>query len=234
MQASASWLPLARAVAIAAVTAAVWPGAAHAQFRDSIPSQAFYVGVEQVYRGELRDAQRTFNRNLTGGVKTIHQGGTIRWIDSICYHAMLGETFYHWGQPDRALEQFDLACSLYLQYPRWMMRVQFEQQPMADVQLARAMAPWGASMRRGVPGRFASAISVAQGEVDNSQAARQGGVLQAPQFWPINVVEVLRCTSLAIRRRNEILGPLGVQHMLRRTNSIAIGVNGHIIQPQEA
>ena len=156
MQASASWLPLARTVAIAAVTAAVWPGAARAQFRDSIPSQAFYVGVEQVYRGELRDAQRTFNRNLTGSVKTIHQGGTIRWIDSICYHAMLGETFYHWGQPEQALEQFNLACSLYLQYPRWMMRVQFEQQPVADVQLARVMAPWGASMRRSVPGRFAT------------------------------------------------------------------------------
>src|SRR5829696_4381372 len=209
MQAPASWLPLARTLATAAAIAAVWPRAAQAQFRDSIPSQAYFVGVEELYRGEFRDALRTFNRSLNGAVKTVHQGGTIRWVDSICYHAMLGETYYHWGQPQQALEQFNFAGSLYLQYPRWMMRVQFEPQPMADAALARRPIPWGASQRRIVPGRFASAISVAQGQLDNSQAVQQGGVVQQPQFWPVNVVEVVRCTALAIRRRNEILGPLG-------------------------
>ncbi|HEX6962259.1 MAG TPA: hypothetical protein VF175_10360, partial [Lacipirellula sp.] len=103
MQAPASWRPLAQVAILAtAATAAgfaICPPRAHAQFRDSVPSQNYYIGVEQLYRGELRDAQRTFNRCFTGAVKSVGPEGTIRWVDSICYHAMLGEVFYHWGQP---------------------------------------------------------------------------------------------------------------------------------------
>ncbi|MBA3485411.1 MAG: hypothetical protein H0T51_26750, partial [Pirellulales bacterium] len=55
---------------------------------------------------------------------------------------------------------------------------------------------------------------------------RQGGVLQAPQFWPINVVEVLRCTALAIRRRNEILGPLGAHDAISKNLVVNLSRGG--------
>ena len=70
---------------------------------------------------------RTFLREVrTGGVKI---GVQTKWVDSICYHAMLGETLYQWGRLPDALEQFDLACTLYLQYPSWLLRVNFDQSP---------------------------------------------------------------------------------------------------------
>jgi len=226
MQAPASWLRLARAVAIAAACLAATASSAWAQLGESIPSRAYYVGVQELYNGEFRDAQRTFNRALTGGVKTLYQGGVIRWIDSICYHAMLGEVYYHWGQPDKALEQFDYACNLYLQYPRWMLRVQFDVQPAPDPQLQRTAIPWGAVARRSTPGKFQSAYPVAQGQIDQSRVVREGGVVVQPQLWPVNVVEIVRCTALAIRRRNELLGPLGPHNRISKNLVVNLSRGG--------
>ena len=91
---------------LAIAVCAVLAPAAQAQRRDTIPSQSFYMGVDQLYRGDYRDAQRTFARALSSGVKSLGPNGQIRWVDSICYHTMLGETLYQWGQPAAALEQF--------------------------------------------------------------------------------------------------------------------------------
>lgn len=209
MPASASGLRLAILGVCAATFLAVGSRSARAQFNDTIPSQGYYGGVDELYRGDFRDAQRTFSRSLTGSVKTIGSTGTVRWIDSICYHAMLGETFYHWGQPEQALQQFNQACTLFLQYPKWMLRVQFAPQLNADSSLARVMVPWGMSERRFVAGNFGSTMPVSQGSLDASQQLQQGGVVTPPQLWSVDVAEVVRCTALAIRRRNEILGPLG-------------------------
>jgi hypothetical protein len=195
--------------AVAVAFCAVLAPRARAQLRDTIPSRSYYIGVEQLYRGEYRDAQRTFARALSSGVKTLGPNGQIRWVDSICYHAMLGETFYQWGQPAAALEQFNFACSLFLQYPRWMLRVQFDAGPRMRAAVGRSLVPWGASERQATLGDFPDSYGVAQGTLDNSAAVQQGGVVQIAQVWPVNVIEVVRCTALAIRRRNEILGPLG-------------------------
>jgi tetratricopeptide (TPR) repeat protein len=195
----------ASAVAIALGASA---SAAHAQFRDSIPSVAYYAGIEQLYRGDYRDAQRTFQRALTGSIKTLGPNGQIRWIDSICYHTMLGEVYYHWGQPQLALAQYDFACALFLQYPRWMLRVQFDAQPRMSTSLARVAAPWGRSERQATPGDFPDTMAVAQGQINNNAAVQNGGVVRQAELWRVNVAEVVRCTALAIRRRGEILGPL--------------------------
>jgi hypothetical protein len=217
MQASASGLRLASLATLTAIVFAAGSPSALAQLSDTIPSRAYYNGIEELYEGDFSDAQRTFRRALTGSVKTIGQTGTVRWIDSICYHAMLGEIFYHWGQPEEALEQFDQACTLYLQYPKWMMRVQFNPQLAADSNLTRIAIPWGVSQRRFVPGRFNTTMPISQGSIDASQQIQQGGVVTPPQLWPVDVVEINRCTALAIRRRNEILGPLGAHDSLSRT-----------------
>jgi hypothetical protein len=160
--------------------------------------------VEELYRGDYRDAQRGFVQELRGAIKTV----TSRWIDSICYHAMLGETYYHFGQPDLALQQFDLACEQYLQYPKWLLRVRFDQGPQADSARIRRAVPWGQSARSFALGRLPPTMLIAQGSLDNSQTVRSGGVVRQAQFWGIDAVEIIRCTALAIRRRNELLGPL--------------------------
>jgi tetratricopeptide (TPR) repeat protein len=195
---------------------------ARAQMLDTIPSQVYYNAVGQLYSGNFRDAQRTFARNF-GSVKTLNQGGAVRWVDSICYYAMLGETFYQWGQPDKALAQFDLACNIYLQYPQWMLRVQFDAQPTIDPTLARAAIPWGAPQRRISPGRFKRGMPVAQGSLNAAQQIQQGGAIMQPQYWTVDVVEINRCLALAIRRRNEILGPLGPHDAISKNIASVLG-----------
>ncbi len=195
---------------------------ARAQLLDTIPSQIYYTGVSQLYSGNFRDAQRTFARNF-GSVKTLNQGNTTRWVDSICYYAMLGETLYQWGQPDKALAQFDLACNIYLQYPQWMLRVQFDAQPGIDPTLARAAIPWGVPQRQISPGRFRRGMPVAQGSLNVNQQIQQGGAIMQPQYWTVDVVEVNRCLALAIRRRNEILGPLGPHDAISKNLASVLG-----------
>jgi hypothetical protein len=193
---------------IAGLVLALQAGKAAAQFRDTIPSQEYYLGIQELYSGRYRDAQRIFFRELQGAVKTLGPGGQVRWVDSICYHAMLGETLFQAGRAADALEQFDLACQLVVQYPNWMMQVEFSAAPRVDPALSRTTPPWGAGGRQFVPGKFSTAYNVAMGRIDNTGVVQQGGVVQQAQYWRVNVVEVLRATSLAIRRRNEILGPL--------------------------
>ncbi len=221
---------IGRRLAVGAVLATAFYGwlapAARAQFRDSMPSRMYYVGVEQLYRGEYRDAQRSFNRALTGAVKTLGPTGQIRWIDSICYHAMLGEVYYHAGQPAAALEQFNFACSLFLQYPRWMLRIQFDAAPTAAPALARVVIPWGLSQRQATRGKFPETMAVSQGSLDANAQLQQGGVITPPQLWPVNVVEVVRCTALAIRRRNEILGPLGPYDQISKSLASTLARGG--------
>ena len=226
MQASASKLRLATAAASAAIFLVVSVPCAQAQLRDTIPSRQYYNGIEELYEGDFRNAQRTFSRSLNGGVKTVGPTGTLRWVDSVCYHAMLGETFYHWGQPREALQQFDQACILFLQYPRWLLRAQFNAQLNADPRLGQAGIPWGAPQRRYVPGRFPTTVPVAQGQLDASQQLQQGGVVQPPQLWPVDVVEIVRCTALAMRRRNELLGPLGPHDAISKNLAATLGRAG--------
>ncbi|RIK70722.1 MAG: hypothetical protein DCC67_20625, partial [Planctomycetota bacterium] len=225
MQAPANRLRLAGLAAFGAVWLA-GASTAQAQFRDTIPSRTYYAGIQQLYGGEFRDAQRSFSSALRGAVKTLSAGATVRWVDSICYHAMLGETYFQWGQPQQALEQFNFACTLYLDYPRWMMRAEFAPQVAVDAALARTQAPWGASQRGGTPGRFPETVAVAQGRLDNSAAVQQGGVVLQPQLWPIDVVAINRALALAIRRRNEILGPLGAHDAISKNLAVTLARGG--------
>src|SRR5690606_31049321 len=118
-----------------------------------------------------------------------------------------GEVYYQLGRNREALAEFDQAIELYLAYPNWMLRVKFPQAPQPDNR-TRPLAPWGKSTRQITYGNFSDTMLVAMGQIDNSQVARQGGVIQQAQYWKLNVFELVRTTSLAIRRRNELLGPL--------------------------
>ncbi len=181
------------------------------QFSSSIPSRSYFVGIEQLYQGEYRDAEQIFRGELRSAIKI---GVTTRWIDTICYHTMLGETYYHQGRPALALEQFDHACAMFLQYPNWMLRVKFKD-PRKDTNRLRLGIPWGASGRQFTLGNFATQMLISQGDLlSGNRAAQRGGVVTPAQFWQVNVVEIVRTTALAIRRRNELLGPLAAHDVI--------------------
>jgi hypothetical protein len=192
---------------------------------DTIPSQYYYQAVFDIYRGEYRDAQRTLVREAKNSVRI---GVTQRWIDAICYHALLGEVLYHQGQPRLALEQFDEACAMYLQYPRWMLSVDFKAEPRPDVNRARKALPWGPSTRQFTLGDVPSQMLIRFGDdlATQSQVAQTGGVLRQMQFWQVDVVEIVRAMSVAIRRRNELLGPLAAHDPLSRdlVNKLSGGI----------
>lgn len=174
---------------------------------NTIPSQTYFNAVNELYRGEYRDVEKALRYELNGSIKI---GVATRWIDAICYHTMLGETYYQMGRPGPALDQFNQACAMYLQYPNWMLQVKFEE-PRSDANRLRRGAPWGVSGRRFELGNFSNQMSILQGDLfSGNRAVQQGGVVVQAQYWQVNVIEIVRATALAIRRRNELLGPLAV------------------------
>jgi CHAT domain-containing protein len=162
---------------------------------DSIPSLAYYAAFHDFYEGEYVDALDEFRREWRSGVR----------VDSICYHAMMGECYYHMGELGQALDEYNSAVRIYLTVPRWLERVQFSPN---IAPAGPAVAPWGPSSQAGQLGRFREAESVGQGRLNNTQQIQEGGLVQLPMLIPVHVKEIVRCTALAIRRRNELLGPL--------------------------
>jgi hypothetical protein len=176
------------------------------QSTDSVPGTLYFGAVEEFYSGEWRGAERQFRREVSRGVRI----GTSRWIDSIAYHAMAGELKYQLGDNAAALTEFDQACLLFLEHPNWLMRVKFVQPPRPDANLVRRSSPpWGRSERQATLGYFADTQLVSYGRFQGEEVLRQGGVVQAPMFFKVSVSEIVRATALAIRRRNQLLGPLG-------------------------
>jgi CHAT domain-containing protein/tetratricopeptide (TPR) repeat protein len=190
-------------VALLAVLGMVGPATAplFGQVRDSIPSATYHAAFYDFYEGEFDKALDGFQDAWRGSIKS-PQG---HWIDSICYHAMMGECYYQMGDLGNALDQYTAAVRLYLTFPDWMIAVQF---PQAIRPAAGAPAPWGVSTRGAQLGQYPSSMPIQQGRVNNNEAIQRGGVVQQAMLIPIGVQEIVRATTLAIRRRTELLGPL--------------------------
>lgn len=196
---------------------------ATAQLTDAIPRATYFATKEVFYSGEYRDAERNLRRER--GVRV----GQTNWIDAICYHSMLGEILYHEGRNREALAEFDQACQVFLAYPNWLLQVKFQSTTggglRADLNRTRRVAPWGQSSRTFVLGQFADTEQVLVGDLNAQQTLQTGGVYSAPQYWRVNVVEVMRGTALAIRRRNDLLGPLAPQDAISKNLSSALASN---------
>lgn len=191
--------------------------AARAQVGDEIPHASYYAAVQAMYSGEYQTAARELNQETKRGIHTTQT----RWIDSICYYTMLGEVLYHQGRNADALNQFDQACQLLLAYPNWLLQVRFQQNPRPDANRARRVPPWGRSQRTFVLGQFQGSETVLLGDVNPPDLSRSG-VIRTPMLLRINVIEVMRMSALAIRRRNEILGPLAAQDSINKQLSAAL------------
>jgi hypothetical protein len=198
----------ARRFVVAALLSLLPVSPAVAQLGEAIPGAPYYLATRAIYAGEYREAERALRREAQRGVRA----GQTRWIDSLCHHAMLGEVLYHQGRNGEALANFDQACRVLLAYPDWLLQVEFQPQPLrADVSRARRAPTWGQPERQFVIGQFNAAEKVGIGELNSAdQALRQGGIVRQAMYWRVNVVEVIRASALAIRRRNEILGPLAI------------------------
>lgn len=183
----------------------VAPSATAQQFQQTrtVPNPNYFLTIERVFdRGEYRDAHRQFQREWRGAIKSPQS----RWIDSICYHTMMGECEYHMGNLPEALDQYNAALDLYLAFPNWMLSVQFPQTVRAANVGQIRRIPWGTRTRDSAIGIYPDTISVAQGRIDNAAVVQQGGIVQQAVNYPVVVQEVVRCTLISLRRRRELMG----------------------------
>ena len=135
-----------------------------------------------------------------------HTAGQLDRLDLLPRHA--GRGAVPQGRNADALAEFDQACQLFLAYPNWLLQVQFQQPPRPDPNRGRRVPPWGRSERTFVIGQFSDTETGARRRAGCGRRLQEGGVVRRPMYWRVNVVEVMRMTALAIRRRNELLGPL--------------------------
>ena len=166
------------------------------------PPDTYYLALDVFREGEFGDAARAFREAARMGIRS-SEG---RWVDSICYHAMIGECLYQMGQLGAANAEYTSALNLFLDHRNWMLRVDFAPGLTPDSLGSRHPITWGASTRRPVPARFPIRYPILQGRPDNLRVLQTGGVFALPEYYLINAHEIARCTALAIRRRHEIMG----------------------------
>ncbi len=167
-----------------------------------IPNELYFLAMTPYYEGEFVTAGKGFREGLSRSVVSTEG----RWIDSICFYAMMGESLYQMGENVAAREQFEMALKLFLAHRDWMLRVDFPDTigPKSSV---TTTVTWGKSVRTATIGHFQDRYQSLQGNLDNTEVIRRGGVLAPPMLYPVHVTEVIRCTALAMSRRRELMGP---------------------------
>ncbi|HEY2883080.1 MAG TPA: tetratricopeptide repeat protein, partial [Pirellulales bacterium] len=175
----------------------------------SYPPPAYYSAFGPLNEGDYKSALQMFHRDLEGA----YHFGQSRWIDSICSYTMVGETQFRLGDYRNALENYENALRLYMQFSNWMLRVQF---PAVIGPAPLRVAPWGKSTRGSRPARFPETFQIAMGmsNVDIQNTLHTGGPVVPAQLLSVNAAELVRCTCLAMQRRRQILGPLVVHDSL--------------------
>lgn len=166
------------------------------------PPNEYYVSFNFFDDGDFVDAARAFRSAARGGIRSTEG----RWVDSICYHTMLGESLFQMGDLGGALQEYNAAINLFLVHRNWLLRVDMPAGLEPDRRGPRRPITWGASTRRTAPARFPDRYAILQGRMDNQLVLQQGGIIALPEYYLVNAHEIMRCTALAIRRRHEIMG----------------------------
>ncbi len=175
--------------------------------RDStVPPQQYYFAFGPYFDGDYKSALDAFESAARGGIRSTEG----RWIDSICYHTMIGECYYRMGNIAEALVQYNSALKLAVFHGNWMLRVDFPPIVNPSASAVRSTIKWGVTKRNTRLGRIPDTMVTLVGRLDNDQALRGGrnSIMAAPEFYPLNAKEIARCTALAIFRRREIMGPV--------------------------
>jgi CHAT domain-containing protein len=206
------------------LAATVWAGpaarSAVAQIGERrTPSAAYYSALGPFYDGDYPDALRAFESESRSSIKSAQS----RWIDSICYQTMCGECYVQMGAFDAALPHFTDALRLFVSFSDWMTKVQFPPAiRLAGVGMRKAV-PWGVSSRQAQLGFYPASMLIGQGQVDFTNVIQQGGIVQQANLFPVTPQEIVRATTLAMRRRATLLGPLSKFDPL--TNDVLAAVN---------
>ena len=190
-----------------------------AQQSQTVPAGDYVAAFQPYLEGEYATALRAFQEVARGGIRTVDG----RWIDSICYFAMVGECHYQLGNLPEALKQYDAALKLFLVNRDWMLRVQFPKTLSASSAPQRARISWGKSTRKSKVGHFPSSMLTFQGPLGGTDVTRTGGVIRPRQFLSVRADEVVRSVTLALRRRLEIMGPTAPHDSLTTQLVAALG-----------
>lgn len=189
-----------------------------------IPRQSYYLVFGQIYEGEFREAQANLRSLSRGAIQIV--GG--RFLDSVCYWTMLGESYYRLGEYSLAMEQFDAALDLYLNLQGWTTRTQIP--PIAEDQGAarRSNVPWAPNDPSARYGAFNRRFLVRLGKTpaENDDALRRGGVIDPERLRSVDIAEAMRCVALACYRRYQINGPIGQLNPVTRTIATQMVGNG--------
>lgn len=212
-------------VLLVAIVGMASSGAMPARAADRAPTQSYFNYFNIYYEGDYLDALRAFQSECRGSIKTAQS----RWIDSICYETACGECYYQMGVLDRALQHYTNALELFNRFPNWMTKVQFAATITAAQAAARKNVPWGVTTRQSRLGRYPDSVNIAQSQTSIIGSGKKTGLYQQANLFPINPQEIIRCTTLALRRRTELLGPVCKQDPL--TNQVVAAMNGSIGSP---
>ncbi len=167
-------------------------------------SDYFRVRYGLLDDGQYVDAEKGFKSLWRGAFRGVDG----RWIDSICHYTMIGEAQYRQGKTAEAMENFNQAALLFIRWRNYMLRVQFSDVTVSLHATQNRACPWGTSRRGAKPAHYQEKMSIADGQIDNSDVVRRGGVVRAPTYRVVVVPEVVRCTAWCLYRRWEILGPV--------------------------
>lgn len=219
--------PLVRVLAISLASVAMLglPGALRAQAPRTVPGNDYLSVMQVLYDGDYNSAGRGFQQTLRGASRTVDG----RWVDSICHYTMLGECNYQLGKRADALDAYTSALQLFVAYQNWLLRVEFPESINVASVPRLANVNWGRPSRTTAIGAFPDTMLSAQGRLDNDKVIQKGGVIAPPQYVPVRVTEVLRCTALAIARRREIMGPVCEHDPF--TNTLLNSLSGAVAPP---
>lgn len=166
------------------------------------PAQMYYNHIATISNGDYRDALAGYKADLGLGRMTANS----RWIDSICYYTMIGEAYFHMGKYADALDNYNAALRLQLAYPNWMAQVRFP----AILQTAAngPATPWGRSSRTAKLWMPPTYMQLGEGQLYLNLQPNSTQVVTPPQILNVGAAEIVRCTVLALKRRQEIMGPV--------------------------
>ena len=147
-----------------------------------LPMQMYYTHVGTLYDGDYRLALEGYRADLDLGRKTSNS----RWIDSICYYTMIGESYYHAGKYADALENYNAALQLQLAFPNWMTQVHFP--PSMQANLGNVVTPWGRSNRTAKIWNPANQyMQVEQGQLFLNLQPNSSQIVAPPQLLNVGV-----------------------------------------------
>ncbi|MEQ1828787.1 MAG: hypothetical protein ABL921_22680, partial [Pirellula sp.] len=180
----------------------------------------YYAGIDFIADGQTSQALAVLNVAFNQARSINDQRG----IDSVPSLVMMGEC--HLTQCDiaSALENYDAALQISLTGQRWISLLKNPPGNFRADPRTREIT-WVASKRGTQMGIYTEAwpIDLMATDVllENTNAAASGKLLS------IDALEILRCQAIALRRRYQLLGPLGRHIPLNESFLAAFNSNGH-------